>query len=93
MLAAIASATFAQMPSAYADDFKQDAPSLSYLSVRTDITNPQSGVVIQDPSQAPKQKGLVWSDKQAHLMQDLSRAIDVSGTSVRLCLNIHYSTY
>jgi hypothetical protein len=87
VVAGSATLILAQVPVASA--YETQAPDLSYLSVQTEISNPQpSAADFENPSQAPKQKGGTFSDSQAELMRTLARTIDVSSTSVRLCLRI-----
>lgn len=93
IFAALCAASIATAPTAFADDLGR---SLASFSIQTRLTSTSgtadaSPALNQVPSQAP-QKGpaSIFSDKQAKLMQDLSKAIDVIPGGVKLCLNIHY---
>lgn len=89
--AALVSSTFAWLPSARADDDVIAAPpSLSYLSVKTNISEYQQSAAADSPALAPKSKGGMFTDSQADLMRTLSKTIDVIPGGVALCLNLKY---
>ena len=71
----------------------ESSQSLAYLSVETALSDlqKQKDYFSTYAASAPyKKKNGVFSDSQAKLMQDLSKAIDVIPGGVKLCLNIHY---